>query len=206
MWERSSMRGGDRFRRAHEAAANGAVAAIVVIAGGLAVAEQAMTVGTAGGVLHTYVPALNVIEGAVLDRLRDGRAVRVDFELGVLSQAGGTAVVERKQSFNISFDLWEERFALSLLSTPPRSISHLTRTAGESWCLEQMTVPLGELSRFNRSTPFWVRVTYRVPEPTAGSDDDDLFTLQKLIDTLGRKRRDRQPGKSVEGGPFHLSY
>lgn len=164
-----------------------------------------MTVSTAGGVLHTYAPALNVIEGAVLDRLRDGRAVRIDFELGVLTQPGDAAVVERRQSFNISFDLWEERYAVTLLTTPTRSISHLTRSAGESWCLEQMTVPLGDLARFGRSTPFWVRVTYRVPEPSAVTDDDDPFTLQRLIDALGRKRRDRQPGKSVEGGPFRLS-
>jgi hypothetical protein len=173
---------------------------------GTPIAEQAMTVNTSGGVLRVVAPAFEVIEGAVLERLRDGRSVRLDFELEVIAQPQGPAVVQARRSFNLSFDLWEERFAVTLLVTPPRSVSHLTRKAGEAWCLENLTIPLGELARFGGSTSFWIRLAYRVPNqvPGAGSDEE-TFTLQRLIDVLGRKPRDMQLGKSTEAGPFRLS-
>jgi len=182
------------------------IVALLAWATGTPIAEQAMTVNTSGGVLRVVAPAFEVIEGAVLDRLRDGRSVRLDFELDAIAQPAGPAVAQARRSFNLSFDLWEERFAVTLLVTPPRSVSHLTRKAGEAWCLENLTIPLGELARFGGSTSFWIRLAYRVPDQaaTAGSDDE-TFTLQRLIDVLGRKPRDTQLGKSTEAGPFRLS-
>jgi len=169
-------------------------------------AEQAMTIGTAGGVLRVAAPAFEVIEGTVLDRLRDGRSVRLDFELDVLAQPAGPPVTEQKRSFNVSFDLWEERFAVTLLATPARSVSHLTRQAVDAWCLDALAIPLGDLGRFAGAKPFWIRVSYQVPDPPpAAGSDDEAFTLQRLIDVLGRKRRDAQLGKSMEAGPFRLS-
>jgi hypothetical protein len=167
-------------------------------------AEQAMTFTTAGGMLRVIAPAVDVIEGVVLDRLRDGRSVRLDFELAVLAQPTGPPVAQTRQSFNISFDLWEERFAVTLVATPARSVSHLTRKAGEAWCFENLTIPLTALSRFGGSAPFWLRLSYQVPDAKTATDDE-TFTLEKLIDVFGRKRRDSQLGKSVEAGPFRLS-
>jgi hypothetical protein len=169
-------------------------------------ALPAMTISTAEGVLRILEPAADLIEGAILERLRDGRSVRLDFELSVLAQPGGPSVTESRESFNVSFDLWEERFAVTHLTKPARSVSHLARKAAEDWCLEHLTVPLGELSRFGRETPFWVRLTYRVPERPATGQDDDPYTLQRLIEVLGRKQRDTQLGKSMEAGPFRLSH
>jgi len=181
------------------------IAALVACAAGAPHGWQAMTTSTGGGVLRVHAPSLEIIEGAVLGWLRDGRSVRLDFELGVLAEPGGPIVAQSRQSFNVSFDLWEERFAATHIVTPPRSVSHLSRKATEAWCLEQLTVPLGQLARFGRSAPFWVRLSYRVPDLRPDGADDDPFTLQTLIDALSRKRRDNQPGKSVEAGPFHLS-
>jgi hypothetical protein len=166
---------------------------------------QTLTTSTAGGVLRVHASSFDILEGAILDWLRDGRSVRLDFELGVLAEAGGTAVAQSRQSFNVSFDLWEERFAATHVAAPARSVSHLDRKATEAWCLDHLTVPLGQLARFGRTTPFWVRLSYRVPDVRPAVADDDPFTLQTLIDALSRKRRDNQPGKSVEAGPFHLS-
>src|SRR5262245_48211424 len=101
-----------------------------------------MTIAMTGGMLRVVAPAFEVIEGSVLNRLRDGRSVRLDFELAVLAEPAGPAVTQTRQSFNVSFDLWEERFALTLIASPARSVSHLTRKAGEAWCLENLTVPL----------------------------------------------------------------
>jgi hypothetical protein len=168
--------------------------------------EQTMTVNTSSGVLRVSAPAFEIIDGVVLDRLHDGRSVRIDLELSVLAQPGAAAVTQARQSFNLSFDIWEERFAITHLTTPPRSVSHLKRKDGEAWCLERLTVPLAEMARFGRATPFWIRLSYQVPDPPpATGPGDETFTLQKLIEMLGRKRRDGQLGKSLEAGPFRLS-
>jgi hypothetical protein len=81
------------------------------------------------------------IAGPVLERLQDGRSVRVDFDLIVLEKPNGAIITRTQQSFNLSFDLWEQRFAVTRIGPMPRSISHLTARAAEDWCLDNVTVP-----------------------------------------------------------------
>jgi len=167
-------------------------------------ARQSMTISTTGGVLAVQAPGFGFIEGEVLGRLRDGRSLRIDFELSVLSQPAGAAIAKGRQSFNLSYDLWEERFAVTRIGTPSRSVSHLKIKDSEAWCLEHLTVPLTELSRIGRSSTFWLRLEYRVPED-AGADSDAAFSVRSLIDAFSRKRRDGQLGKSIQAGPFRFA-
>ena len=169
---------------------------------------QSVTVHVVGDALHLRAPGagFGFIEGAALERLRDGRAVRVDVELAALDGPGAEPVAERRQSCNLSYDLWEERFAVSLIGGPQRSISHLAARDAEAWCLEQLAVPLAALGRLGRDTPLWIRLAYRVqdPDPAAGPDDGGRFTLRTLIDLLSRRDRDDAIGDSIEAGPFWL--
>jgi len=166
---------------------------------------QTLTVRTVSETLHVRSSGLGFIAGPVLDRLQDGRSIRVDFELTVLEKPRGAVVARGQQSFNLSFDLWEQRFAVTRVGPMPRSISHLTARAAEDWCLDNVTVPLTSMARVGRDTPFWVRVDYRVQErsPTQGAEDS-TFTLQTLIDVLSRRREDQDKAKSVEAGPFRI--
>ena len=167
---------------------------------------QATTVSTSGGTLRVHAPAFAFIEGSLLDRLRDGRSVQIDLELTILAQPGGQMVAKAGQRFNLSFDLWEERFAVSKVGSPPRSVSHLTSRNAEAWCLDNLMVPLSELSRLSRDTPFWVRVEYRVENQHPESEmDPETGTLQRLIEMLSRRRQDSELRKSLEAGPFRLS-
>ncbi len=167
---------------------------------------QSVTVNVVGDALHVRAPGFGFIEGAALDRLKDGRSLRVDFELTVLAEPRGPAVTEHRQSFNLSYDLWEERFAVTRIGAPPRSISHLTSTDAEAWCLEHLMLPVAALGRLGRNVPFWIRLAYRVqdPDPAPGSDDGARFTLRSLIDMLSRRGQDDELGDSVEAGPFRL--
>lgn len=169
------------------------------------VSAQSLTVRNVADALHVRSSGLGFIAGPVLARLQDGRSVRVDFELTILDKPQGAVVTRGQQSFNLSFDLWEQRFAVTRVGQMPRSISHLTARAAEDWCLDNVTVPLASMARLGRDTPFWVRVDYRVQErsSTQGAEDS-TFTLQTLIDVLSRRREDENRGKSVEGGPFRI--
>ena len=171
---------------------------------------QSVTVHVVGDALHVRAPGsgfgFGFIQGAALERLQDGRALRVDFELAVLAEPGAEAVAERRQSFNLSYDLWEERFAVSLIGGPQRSISHLTASGAEAWCLEQLTVPVAALGRLGRDGPLWIRLEYRVPDPDPAPDAEDgaRFTLRTLVDLFSRRGQNDTVGDSVEAGPFWL--
>lgn len=167
---------------------------------------QSVTIKTAAGALQVQAPGFGFIEGAVIERLRDGRSVRVELELIVLEQPRGAAVAQTRQSYALSYDLWEERFAVTRVGTPPRSISHRNAKNAEAWCLEQLTVPLTALGRLGRDAPFWVRLAYRVQDAAAADPtSDEGLTLSALIDRLSRRREQTQTERTVEAGPFRLN-
>jgi len=167
---------------------------------------QALTISTANGELHIKAPAFSFIEGPVMDRLKDGRTVQLAFELAVLARPRGATIAQERQAFNLSLDLWEGRLAVTRLSKPPRSVSHLRPADAEAWCIENLTVPLGSLSQLSKDAPFWLKLSYRVePDRSKEAGDDSGFTLQGLIDRLSRRGQENIAGRSLEAGPFRLS-
>jgi hypothetical protein len=178
----------------------------VLITSPLRLTAQSLSVRTVANALHVRAAGLGFITGEVAARLQDGRSVRVDFDLVVLDKPNGAIITRAQQGFNLSFDLWEQRFAVTRIGPMPRSISHLTARAAEDWCLDNVTVPLASFGRTARDTPFWVRVGYRIQDrASTAAPEDSTFTLQTLIDVLSRRREDENRGKSVEAGPFRLS-
>jgi hypothetical protein len=168
---------------------------------------QPATITTAGGAMRLQAPEFGILEGEILDRLRDGRSVRLDLALAVLTAPGGRPVAEARHSFNVSFDLWEERFAITRLGTPPHAVSHLELEQAEAWCVGQLTVPLSDLDSLASDTPFWIRLEYRVPDAEIARPDetDTMLTLRRLIEWLSRRAPGAAVGKSLEAGPFRLA-
>ena len=166
---------------------------------------QSVNVARAGDLVTVRAPGFGFIKAEALARLKDGRSVRVDLELEVLPGPGGPAAAQGRQTYVLSYDLWEERFAVTVADTPGRSASHLTPTAAEAWCVQQLDVPVSALGRLAHE-PFWVRLGYRVLEPDAPSaDNGGEFTLRGLVDALSRRRRNEPLTDVVEAGPFRLS-
>jgi hypothetical protein len=172
---------------------------------------QDATVGVQGNAIHIRAPGFSFIKGESLDRLKQGRPLRFDLTLAVLSKPGGPIVTQSRQSFNVSYDLWEERFAVarvgpsSDLTAAGNSVSHLTARDAEAWCLEHVPLAVSALGRLGRDTPFWVRLHYQIasPDPATGRGDDPL-TLQGLIGILSRRRKAADDQDSLEAGPFRL--
>ncbi len=166
---------------------------------------QNVTIARAGEALAVHAPNLGFIKGEPLVRLKDGRTVRIDFDLTVLPGPGGTAVARTRQVFVLSYDLWEERFAVTQARTPPRSASYLTANAAEAWCLEHLTIPLTELGKL-RDAPFWIRLEYRILDGSSAPERDDAggLTLKGLIEALSRKVKESGPTHAVEAGPFRI--
>lgn len=166
---------------------------------------QAVSVSSTGGALTVRAPGFGFLEGQALARLKDGQSVRVELTLAVLPGRGKPPAATRRRVFALSYDLWEERFAATLVEAPSETASHLTKGDAESWCLEQLSIPLGALAAFRSDVPFWIRLEYRILNgDAAGANDDSLFTLQGLIDVLSRRRGPESRRDALEAGPFTL--
>jgi hypothetical protein len=167
---------------------------------------QSVTITRTGNAVAVRAADFDFIKGEPLAWLKDGRSVRVDLELDVLPGPGGAPAAQGRQTYVLSYDLWEERFAVTLAGPPSRSIAYLTAAAAENWCLEQLTLPVSALGRLGRDLPFWIRLGSRVldadsaPADNGGGD----FTIRGLVDALSRRRRVDPLTQSIEAGPFRL--
>ena len=128
----------------------------------------------------------------------------MDLDLAILPSAGAAGVAHGRQTVVLSYDLWEERFAVTLVGPPARSAAYLTSSAAEAWCLDQVTVSLDAMGTLARDRPFWVRLEYRIQDGASVSKPDEGFTLQGLIDTLSRRRKAQEWTHTIEAGPFRL--
>lgn len=140
-----------------------------------------------------------------MDRLKDGRSVRVELAAMVLSGPGKSPTATTRRIFALSYDLWEERFAVTAVEARSQSVSHLMQAAAEAWCVAQLGIPIRALGALGRTQPFWIRLEYRVLDGDAATDPDESgYTLQALIDALSRRRKSESSAEGIEAGPFTL--
>jgi hypothetical protein len=165
--------------------------------------SQSMTMTSTGGNVRVQAPGFRFLSGQPLARLKNGMTVRVELELRVLAAPGAaTPVTQNRQTFILSYDLWEERFAATVSGSGSRSISHLTAAAAEAWCIQQLTVPVSGLGAL-RNQPFWIRLESNMIDGERTSREDEGLTLRGIIDTLSRKTGEKT-SHSAEGGPFQV--
>ena len=166
--------------------------------------SQSMTVTTTGGEVRVQAPGFHFIAGQPLARLKDGLAVRVELEMRVIAGPGAAAAAaQSRQTFVLSYDLWEERFAATVSGSASRSVSHLTAAAAEAWCIQQLTVPVSGMGSL-RSQPFWIRLESRILNGKSDGREDEGLTLRGIIDTLSRRGATEKTSHSAEAGPFQV--
>jgi hypothetical protein len=164
---------------------------------------QSLTVDTVGEALRIRAPGFSFMQGDPLIRLKDGRTVRVELALLLLPGPGKPPAAAARRVFALSYDLWEERFAVTALDARAQSVSHLALAAAEAWCVEQLTIPLSALGALGRDLPFWIRLEYNILEGDGASETTDPgYTLQGLIDLLSRRRKTDSSSPALEAGPF----
>jgi hypothetical protein len=169
------------------------------------VSAQALAVDAVGDALTIRAPGFSFLKGDPLARLKDGRAVRVELAALVLAGPGKSPTAATRRTYSLSYDLWEERFAVTAVDAQPQSVSHLTLAAAEAWCVEQLTIPLRAFGTLGRDLPFWIRLEYRMRDGDASPDPADSgYTLQALIEALSRRRKTESAPPPLEGGPFRL--
>ena len=129
----------------------------------------------------------------------------------VLPAPGKSAAATTRRIFALSYDLWEERFAVTAVDARSQSVSHLTAAAAEAWCVEQLADPVSALGALGRDLPFWIRLDTAFWTATgSGSVRTRVYTLQALIDALSRRRKTESShacarGRSVQAAAARLA-
>ena len=156
--------------------------------------------------LHVRAPEFRFLQGRTLTQLRDGRTARLDVRLELLGKANGPVLAQVEQAFDVSFDLWEERFAVTRIGKPARSVSHLTSTAAEAWCLENVTIPASAIQPDRRGA-VWMRLVLKARDdaPARQTDEEGGFSIRIMIDALGRRAEREAAPLVLEAGPFNVN-
>lgn len=176
------------------------VAALTAAAGWSA---QPLAVRVEGGVLRVSARDLRFVAGGPLERLRNGASVVYSIQLTLLADRKGTVVHRTAERFALSYDLWEEKYAVTRLGKPPKSVTHLSAMAAEAWCLDNITARASGLSP---DTPFWIRLEVRAEDSDDdfSSEEDEGFSLARLVELFSRPPAKEQPQWQREAGPIRL--
>ena len=167
---------------------------------------QTLKIDTIGDTLKIRAQGFSFLTGDPLDRLKDGQSVRVELTAMVLPAPGQPVVATTRRIFALSYDLWEERFAVTTVEKRSQSVTHLVQPAAEAWCIDQLGIPVNALGTLGRDVPFWIRFEYRILDGEGSTDSEAWeYTIQALIDVLSRRTRSDPPPQAIEAGPFRLS-
>ena len=158
-----------------------------------------------GDLLRISAPQLNFLSGKPLERLKDGASVAFVGQVTVSSSPGSLMPLSRAAArFAFSYDIWEERFSITLIGDRPgsrRSASHLSAGGAESWCLDNLSLPRASLPI---ASPFWVQLDLRAEDPrdALGVVGEPGINITRLIEVFSRPTRGSQPRWMLSTGPY----
>ncbi len=168
--------------------------------------SDALVVRLDGDRLRVAAPNLRFLSGRPMERLKNGAAVPFDFLLLLWAETHSGPRRRAAERFVVSYDLWEEKFSVARWKTasfPQESVSHLSQTAAEAWCLDRLSLPVSELAP---ATDFWMRLEVRTAEagPETPLIESTGVSLTGLIDWLSRSGRESQNRRTLEAGPLRI--
>jgi len=144
-------------------------------------AAQDLSVSFDGDDLHVAAPGLHFLTGRPLERLQDGATVVFLSQLTLFSDDRGSVFRRVPERLIVSYDLWEERFAVTIPGPYKRSVTSLTAAQAEAWCFDQLAISALGLQP---DRPFWLKFELRTTErrELAGLLGDSGISLTSLID------------------------
>lgn len=158
--------------------------------------------------LEFSAPRLHFLSGKPLERLRNAAEVPFAFKITLWSGSRTHEFRQNAGRFVVSYDLWEEKFSVSKLVTPRRTASHLTDTAAEAWCLQQMSM---DVTGLGGGEPLWARLEIRAEDGRdasplfgRGNISDSGISLTPLIEIFSHPAQVTQPHWTLETGPVTL--
>ncbi|MFN3325986.1 MAG: hypothetical protein ACK5AZ_21010 [Bryobacteraceae bacterium] len=169
----------------------------------LALPAQDLLVQARAQEVRVKAPEMHFLTGRALDRLKNGATVIFEIQLSLAVDSKSNALRRSIERFAVSYDLWEERFAVIGLRQGSKAVSHLSAQAAEVWCLDQLAVPTSGIAP---ERPVWLRLEIRAEESNEriDGDSDASVDLARLVELFSRGGQRREMRWSAEHGPVRL--
>jgi hypothetical protein len=173
----------------------------------LGISAQSLSVRLDNEYLRISAPSLDFLKDKPLERLKDGNTVRYLAQLTVATGADRIVQGRSLVRFAFSYDLWTERFKVTVLATGATtgpSARNLTREAAQAWCLDQLKI---DLAHVPTDRPIWVRLEMRSEDPkeTEGIVGEPGISLSGLIALFSHPVKNQQIRFTEELGPFTVA-
>lgn len=177
----------------------------VVFATAAAVFAQDVLVRLSGDQLQLSAPSFHFITGKPLESLKNGSAIPFDIQVSILTDGKSTVVRRAFERFVVSYDLWEEKFSVTRMRSTRASVSHLSASAAEAWCLNKFSLASSGLPE---DRPFWVRVEVRARNAREANETESetQLSLSTLIDIFSSPARAHGDSQwRADSGPLRLT-
>jgi hypothetical protein len=168
--------------------------------------EESLQVSFDGDNIRVAAPGLHFLTGKPLERLKAADTVVFDSQITLFTDDRGTIfhrpVTER---LIFSYDLWEEKFSVTVRGVSPRSQSRLTADQAEAFALGELAVTALGMAP---DRPFWLRLELRArssKELSSAVGDAGISLTGLAIDWLSRKPGADNPYYIRSRGPLRLS-
>jgi hypothetical protein len=170
----------------------------------MSVSTEDLLVRRSAGEIHVVAPRVHFLSGKALQRLKDGATVPFDFQLTIAAGSKANIIGKSVERFLVSYDVWEEKFKVVGQGNFYRYGSHLSASAAESWCLENIFVPSAGLPA---EKELWARLEIRSAEAKeqASAFTDPGISISALIGIFSQRPRPQQDRWTLESTPFHLA-
>ncbi len=177
------------------------VLALAVI--GSTLAAEPMKARLEGDRLKVSAPSLRFLVEAPLDHLQNGASVTFKLTLDLRKRIDFSVAEVDTQRCVVSYDLWEEKFAVTHLAPTPSSVSHLSAGDAEAWCVDKLSLPISGL---DEDQSFWLRLQFIEESREDQNDGSGPFgvALGNLIDIFSRRDREQLLQGREEVGPVQL--
>src|SRR4051812_28549524 len=166
-------------------------------------AAEALALSFDGDNLRVAAPDLHFLTGKALERLKDAATVTFLSQITLFSDAHGTVFKRSAERLVVSYDLWEEKFSVTIPGGSKRRLPNVSAAEAESWCLENLAISAMGLTP---ERPFWLRFDLRTSDrrDIGNVVGDQGLSIGSLIEVFSRKPGAGDFAVRRDFGPFRL--
>jgi hypothetical protein len=169
----------------------------------LGVSAQSLLVRLDGDDLRVASPQLRFLSGKSLEKLKDGASLVFLAQLSLSTEVNEPAIRRAVDRFVVSYDVWEEKFSVTSTGMERATVSHLSSSAAEAWCLGHLAVGIDGVAA---DRPLWVKLELRAEDARdqAAVVGESGINLTRLIEVFSNPARAQQLRWEAVAGPVRL--
>ncbi len=149
-------------------------------------------------------PKLHFLSDKPLEKLKDGATLVFLAQFSLSTEVNTPAIIRAVDRFVVSYDVWEEKFSVTSTGLEPATVSHLSATSAETWCLDHLALGIDGIAQ---DKPLWVKLELRAEDARdqAAVVGRSGISIARLIDVLSNPARPQQMHWEAGAGPVRLT-